>query len=419
MIDKQIEKIIKDSEEKLIESFKEIDEVSLFNTEKVLKAFKKHSIALRHFSPSNGYGYDDIGRDTLERTFSSIFNTESTILRPLIASGTHALSLCLFGILKYGDELISATGEPYDTLQTVIGHKNYIEGSLVDGGIFYKEIKLNGEEKIDVINVCKAINSKTKIIMVQRSRGYSSRRAILPKEIQELVIEAKKIKKDVIIMVDNCYGEFVCKNEPSDCGADIIVGSLIKNPGGGIAPTGGYISGKSNYIDRIATKMTAPGLGKEIGSYESSYRPFYQGIFMAPHTVAQALKTACLLREVFNNLGFETIPNSDSSRSDIVQIIVMKNPNAIRHFCEAVQYSSPVDSFLTPEPWDMPGYDNKIIMASGSFVAGSSIEISADAPIREPYNVYFQGGLTYEHGKYTIKTILKHLNEKKCINICN
>ncbi|NMD37386.1 MAG: hypothetical protein GYA87_01740, partial [Christensenellaceae bacterium] len=296
MIDKQIEKIIKDSEEKLIESFKEIDEVSLFNTEKVLKAFKKHSIALRHFSPSNGYGYDDIGRDTLERTFSSIFNTESTILRPLIASGTHALSLCLFGILKYGDELISATGEPYDTLQTVIGHKNYIEGSLVDGGIFYKEIKLNGEEKIDVINVCKAINSKTKIIMVQRSRGYSSRRAILPKEIQELVIEAKKIKKDVIIMVDNCYGEFVCKNEPSDCGADIIVGSLIKNPGGGIAPTGGYISGKSNYIDRIATKMTAPGLGKEIGSYESSYRPFYQGIFMAPHTVAQALKTACLLR---------------------------------------------------------------------------------------------------------------------------
>ncbi len=418
MIDQKIEKLINFCEDNLHEIFKEIDEISLYNTEKVLKAFSKNSIALRHFSASNGYGYDDIGRDTLESTFSDIFNTESTILRPTIASGTHALSLCLFGILRYNDELISASGEPYDTLQTVIGHKKYTNGSLVDSGIIYKEVSLNNEEKIDIQSVCKAITNKTKMIMVQRSRGYSSRRAILPEEIQELVIEAKKINEDVVIMVDNCYGEFVCKYEPSNFGADIIVGSLIKNPGGGIAPTGGYISGKQYLIDTIATRMTAPGIGKEVGSYEASYRPFYQGLFMAPHTVAQALKTACLLKEVFSNFGYDTVPSSNSDRSDIVQIIVMKNPDAIRYFCEAVQHSSPIDSFLTPEPWDMPGYDNKIIMASGSFVAGSSIEISADAPIREPYNVYFQGGLTYEHGKYTIKNIIKYLNDKKCINIC-
>lgn len=405
------ESLIQESIKALEVQFQYYEKISQLNTEKVLKAFKKNNIALRHFNPSNGYGYDDTARDTLERLFSDIMGTEAAILRPQIASGTHALSLCLFGILKHGDNYISASGLPYDTLQTVMGINKEVEGSIKDLGVEYRQVDLIDNASLDIDKVCASIDEKTKLIMVQRSRGYASRRALLPSEIGKLAEAVKKIKPDVVFMVDNCYGEFVLEEEPSNykC-VDIVAGSLIKNPGGGIAPTGGYICGKEKYINRIATRLTSPGLGLELGSYEASYRPFYQGLFFAPHVVCQALKVATLMAEVFTRLGFRAIPGSKDMRSDIVQILELQDEAALVAFCRAVQASSPIDAFVVPEPWDMPGYDNQVIMAAGSFVAGSSIELSADAPIREPFHVYVQGGLTFEHGVYAIKNILKNLN---------
>ncbi len=389
--------------------FQQIDETAQFNTEKVLKAFQNQKIALRHFAPSNGYGYDDIGRDTLEALFSDIMGTELSILRPQIASGTHALSLCLFGILRPGDNYISATGLPYDTLQTVMGINQKVDGSISELGIEYRQVDLLNESKIDIEKVCSLIDCSTKMIMVQRSRGYSNREAIQPSQIGKLVTAVRKIKSDIIIMVDNCYGEFVCKDEPSNYDIDIMAGSLIKNPGGGIAPTGGYITGKKIYIHRIATRLTSPGLGMELGSYENTYRLFYQGLFFAPHIVAQALKVAILYAHVFQHLGYKTFPTFDAQRSDIVQTLQLGNEEAVVKFCQAVQNASPIDSFVTPEAWDMPGYANKVVMAAGTFIAGSSIELSADAPIREPYNVYIQGGLTFEHGVFALKQILNNI----------
>lgn len=404
------ESLIQSSIDALQEQFRSFEQISQKNTEKVLQAFKKNNIALRHFNPSNGYGYDDTARDTLEQLFADIMGTESAILRPQIASGTHALSLCLFGILKYGDNYISASGLPYDTLQTVMGIHKDVEGSIKDLGAEFRQVDLIDDAVLDIEKVCENIDEKTKLVMVQRSRGYASRKALLPAEIGRLAEAVKKIKPDVVFMVDNCYGEFVLEEEPSNYAhVDIVAGSLIKNPGGGIAPTGGYICGKDKYIQRIATRLTSPGLGLELGSYETSYRPFYQGLFFAPHVVCQALKVACLMAEVFTRLGYRALPPSDELRSDIVQILQFQDEDVVIAFCRAVQASSPIDAFVVPEPWDMPGYDNKVIMAAGSFVAGSSIELSADAPIREPYQVYVQGGLTFEHGVYAIKNILKYL----------
>lgn len=403
------ENIINDAILRLKDKFINIDMISQYNTEKVLKSFARYNIASRHFAPSNGYGYDDVGRDILEKLFSDIFNTDSSIVRPQIASGTHALSLCLFGLLRHGDTCISITGAPYDTLQTVIGLTGNATCTLKDMGVSYKQVELLNESSIDVDGVLNVIDSSTKLIMIQRSRGYSSRKSILPCEMEEVIKKVKSINKNIIIMVDNCYGEFVCKDEPSDYGADIIVGSLIKNLGAGLAPTGGYISGKEKYIEMIAAHLTAPGLGRELGSYEASYRLFYEGLFLAPHVVAQSLKTAMLFSEVFSNLGYKVLPNNNDIRSDIVQTIEFDNPDTLIKFCQAIQASSPIDSFVIPEPWDMPGYDNQIIMASGSFVSGSSIELSADAPIRKPYMVYLQGGLTFEHGIYAVKNVLRQL----------
>lgn len=411
-----IDSIIQNSITSLQAQFQKIDLISQHNTEKVLRAFQRNHIALRHFTPSNGYGYDDTSRDTLERLFADIMHTEAAILRPHIASGTHALSLCLFGILKSGDNYISASGLPYDTLQTVMGIHKEVEGSIQELGVAYRQVDLIEDQHIDIPAVCRSIDEHTKLIMVQRSRGYSSRKALLPDEIGALTDAAKAIKPDIIIMVDNCYGEFVLEEEPSDYNIDIMAGSLIKNPGGGIAPTGGYICGKKNLIHRIATRLTSPGLGLELGSYEASYRPFYQGLFLAPHVVAQALKVAILFAEVFAKLGFPVTPTSDEVRSDIVQILQLKTEDSVIKFCRAIQASSPIDGFVVPEPWDMPGYDNQVIMAAGSFVAGSSIELSADAPMREPYNVYIQGSLTFEHGVHALKNILKEMlpREKLC-----
>lgn len=403
------EKIINDALSTLINKFTEIDKISQYNTEKVLNAFAKNNIGSRHFAPSNGYGYDDVGRDTLETLFSDIMHTESSIVRPQIASGTHALSLCLFGLLRYGDNCISATGAPYDTLQTVIGISGNEPVSLKNLGINYKQVELINDCEIDIDGVVNAIDENTKLIMIQRSKGYSSRSSILPSQMADFITTIKKLDKNIIVMVDNCYGEFVCVDEPSDYGADIIVGSLIKNLGAGLAPTGGYISGKQKYIDLIAAHLTAPGLGKELGSYEASYRLFYEGLFLAPHVVAQSLKIAMLFSEVFSNMGYRVFPDNTTDRSDIVQAIQFDDENMIIKFCQIIQSSSPIDSYAIPEPWDMPGYDNKIIMASGSFVSGSSIELSADAPIRKPYTVYFQGGLTLEHGIFALKNLLIQL----------
>lgn len=405
-----INNYINDALIKLNTKFKQLDRVSQFNTEKVLKSFSKYQIAIRHFAPSNGYGYDDVGRDTLEQLFADIMNAESAIVRPHIASGTHALTLCLFGLLRHGDTYISASGAPYDTLQTVMGISNTNAlGSLNELGIKYKQVELLNNKVIDVEGVINAIDEKTKLIMVQRSRGYSTRSSIMPEDMVDLFCEVKKINPNIIIMVDNCYGEFVCTKEPTEYGADIMAGSLIKNLGAGIAPTGGYICGKKEYIELIATRLTAPGLGTELGSYESSYRLFYEGLFLAPHVVNQSIKIAMLFSEVFSNLGYKTYPENNDARSDIVQAIEFGNPDKVIKFCQLIQSCSPVDSFAIPEPWDMPGYDNKIIMASGSFVSGSSIELSADAPIRPPYVVYMQGGLTLEHGIYALKRILSEL----------
>ncbi|MDE7336765.1 MAG: methionine gamma-lyase family protein, partial [Clostridia bacterium] len=340
--------------------------------------------------------YDDIGRDTLCRLYAQVFGGESAIVSPLIVSGTHALSLAFYGILRPGDEILAVTGSPYDTLkEVIIGESN---GSLKDFGIKYNEIKLeNG--KIDLTTVSKTITDSTKLIFIGRSRGYEWRDALSIEDIKVAIESIRKIKPEVCIMVDNCYGEFLDKIEPTKVGADIIAGSLIKNPGGGIAPTGGYVCGKKRYVDLIANRLTAPSIGMEVGSYAYGYKDFYQGLFIAPHTVANALKGSMLIGQVFSDLGFETMPRPGERCNDIIRSIKFNTKEQLIDFCRAVQEVSPIDSNVVPFPWDMPGYEHQVIMAAGTFVAGASIELSADSPIKEPYIAYLQGGLTYEHVK--------------------
>ena len=406
-----IQEIIAQAEEELRGAFSEIDENEEVRTRQILDVFRREEVSYRHFSPSSGYGYDDIGRDTLERIYSGIFHTEAALMRPHISSGTSALSLTLFGLTKPGENIISATGMPYDTLQSVIGiGRKKTPGSLKDNGIGFEEIGLrNGQ--IDIQAVDAAITKNTTLVIAQRSRGYAWRPSLFPDAFDELADMIHRKHPGVILMVDNCYGEFVCRDEPTDHGADLCVGSLIKNPGGGIAPTGGYIAGSLEAVERIAGRLTAPGLGREIGSYEGSYRPFYQGLFMAPHTVAQALKTVLLFSRVFSMFGFETSPAFNEKRADIVQAVKLNSAERLVAFCQGIQTASPVDSMSVPEPWDMPGYDDKVVMAAGTFVAGASIELSADGPIRPPYTVYLQGGLTYTHGKIALSESLRKMLE--------
>ena len=407
----RIEEMILKAEEELKDSFVRIEENEMKRTKQVLDLFRNEGVSYRHFAPSTGYGYDDIGRDTLERIYAGLFHTEAALMRPHVASGTAALSLTLFGLTKPGEKIVSATGMPYDTLLGVIGTgKGNQPGSLKEMGVGFDCVELK-DGKIDVRSVEQAITKDTSLVIAQRSRGYAWRPSLFPEDFAELAEMIHSKHPGVTLMVDNCYGEFVCKDEPTDYGADICVGSLIKNPGGGIAPTGGYVAGKLEKVERIAGRLTAPGLGRELGSYAASYRPFYQGLFMAPHTVAQALKTALLASRLFDNLGFETSPSSKEARADIIQAIKMETPERLVAFCQGIQTASPVDSMAMPEPWDMPGYDDQVVMAAGTFVAGASIELSADGPIRAPYTAFMQGGLTYVHGRIALSEALRRMTE--------
>jgi cystathionine beta-lyase family protein involved in aluminum resistance len=401
--------IIRDAEEKLAVRFEQLEENAYHNQAKVLTAFKKYHLRDSHFNPSSGYGYGDIGRERLEDIYAEIFKGEDALVRSQIVSGTHAISSCLFAILRPGDQLLSLCGRPYDTLANIIGQDNNIPGTLVDRGIYYEEVKLDQNEHPDYEAISAAVNKNTTMVLIQRSRGYSLRPALSTEEITKMVRLVREKNSSTIIMVDNCYGEFVELREPLECGADIMAGSLIKNPGGGLAPSGGYITGKRELVERVAYHLTAPGLGKEMGAFLINKRNFFQGLFLAPHVVLQALKSAVLLAYVFEQYGYQVSPRWDEARADIVQAILLNNPDEVLQFCQLVQSNSPVDSDLTLEFGEMPGYSDKIVMAAGTFVQGSSIELSCDAPLRKPYAVYMQGGLTYEHSRFVIKELIDNL----------
>lgn len=414
-----IEERISQAEAGLKDVFARIDHMEEIGTGRVLDAFRTHEIAYRHFAPTTGYGYDDVGRDTLEKVFADLFGTEAAIVRPQIASGTHAISLCLFGLLLPGDHVLSATGKPYDTLEDIIGMGEGTApvGSLKEMGVVYDQVELTDAGEIDLDTVEQAITPKTTLVIAQRSRGYAWRPSLMPEKFAPLAAMLHEKHPGVRLMVDNCYGEFVCEKEPTHYGADVCVGSLIKNPGGGLAPTGGYVVGRKDAIERIAYRLTAPGIGLEVGSYAGSYQPFYQGLFMAPHTVAQAIKTACLAARVFEELGMTTTPPADEPRADIIQAIQMETPERLVAFCQGIQMASPVDSMALPEPWDMPGYRDQVVMAAGTFVAGASVELSADAPMRAPFTAYMQGGLTYSHGRIALKTALERMVKQGALNL--
>ncbi len=391
-----IRDFVEKSQDSLKEQFKRVDDIALYNQNKVLDAFRKFEVGQRHFSQTNGYGYDDIGRDTLCKIYADVFNAESAIVSPLIVSGTHALTLALMGVLRPNDELIAISGAPYDTLMEVIKGKD--NGSLADYNVSYKQVNLvNGDFDYDAIKA--AISPKTKMIFMGRSRGYEWRDAISIDQIRKVTKFIKDINPNICVMCDNCYGEFMDIYEPTDAGVDLMAGSLIKNPGGGIVPTGGYIAGKKAYVDLVGFRLTSPSIGMEVGSYAYGYKDFYQGFFLAPHVVAQSVKGSLLFGKVFEDLGFETMPKVTSKPNDIIRSIKFDTKDQLIGFCRSIQEISPIDSNLTLEPWDMPGYEDQVIMAAGSFVAGASIELSADSPIRAPYIAYLQGGLTYEHVK--------------------
>ncbi len=410
-MNQKVQEIIEKAEKKAQELFLRIDnDISLYNQKKVLDAFRENRVAMRHFAPTTGYGYDDVARDTLCSVFATIFKAESAIVSPNLVSGTHALTVALFGLLRPNDTLLCITGAPYDTLQQVIGGENI--GSLKDYGVKYSEIALKNYE-IDYNSIGTYLEKNSpKVIMLTRSRGYEWRDALSIEEIEKIIAFIKKFNKNAVIMVDNCYGEFIDKIEPTEVGADICVGSLIKNPGGGIAPTGGYIVGKKQWVEQCAYRLTAPSIGMEVGSYYQSYMQFYQGLFLAPATVANALKGTILAVNALNLLGYDVKPTVGTLPKDVICSIKFNNAKKLISFIQGIQYSSPVDSYVTPEPWAMPGYENEVIMAAGTFVQGASIELSADAPIKEPYIAYLQGGLTYQHFKIALSECLERILEK-------
>lgn len=394
--------------ESLKQRFEEIDRVAEYNQLKVVHAMQQCRASEACLYASSGYGYNDVGRDTLEEIYAATFHTESALVRPQIACGTHALAVALAGNLRPGDELLSPVGKPYDTLEEVIGIRPS-NGSLAEYGISYSQVDLLADGTFDYENIKKAINDKTKMVAIQRSKGYQTRPSFSVKQIGELITFVKGIKPDLVCMVDNCYGEFVETIEPSDVGADMTVGSLIKNPGGGLAPIGGYIAGREDLIDACGYRLTSPGLGREVGASLGVMKDFYQGLFLAPTVSASALKGAIFAANIYEKLGFSVIPNGTESRHDIIQAVEFGIPEGVIEFCKGIQAAAPVDSYVTPEPWPMPGYDSDVIMAAGAFVQGSSIELSADGPIKPPYAVYFQGGLTWPHAKLGILMSLEYL----------
>ena len=415
-ISKEVLDYAADIEKSLKERFERIDQTAEYNQLKVLKGMQDNKVSDIHFAATTGYGYNDLGRDTLEDVYASVFHAESALVRPQLISGTHALHIALSGNLRPGDEILAISGKPYDTLEEVIGIRES-KGSLKEYGITYAQVDLLEDGSFDLEGIKNAINDKTKLIHIQRSKGYATRPTLSVDVIGEAIAFVKEINKDLIVMVDNCYGEFVEEKEPSEVGADMIVGSLIKNPGGGLAPIGGYICGRSDLIEQCAYRLTTPGLGKEVGASLGVNRQFIQGFFMAPTVVNAAVKGAIFAANLYEKLGFKVIPDGKEDRHDIIQAVEFHDPEKLIAFCEGIQKASPIDSHVTPIPWDMPGYDSQVIMAAGTFVSGASIELSADGPMKEPYAVYFQGGLTYPHAKYGIIMSLQRMAEKGLVEI--
>ena len=390
--------------------FQQIDDIALANTEKILSAFGRHRVSDACFAGTTGYGYNDKGRDTLDLLFADIFGTEAALVRTNFVNGTHAITSALFAALRPGETLVSVTGAPYDTLHGVIGISGGFVGSLKDYGINYKQVELSSSGEPEFSEIAEAVRNKdVGAVFIQRSRGYSTRPALTVSDIGKICETVHSINKSVNVLVDNCYGEFVSAAEPGNVGADIIAGSLIKNPGGGLAPTGGYVAGRKDLVEAAAHRLTAPGIGGECGSAAGGHRLLYQGLFMAPHTVAQALKTAVFCARMMELMGYKTYPSSHEPRSDIIQTVEFGCPELLKKFCRGVQAASPIDSFVTPEAWDMPGYDNPVIMAAGTFIQGATAELSADGPMREPYNAYIQGGLTFESGQLGIMLAAEYL----------
>ena len=397
----------------LTEQFARIDEIADFNTQKVLSAFQKHRVADTYFQSTTGYGYDDLGREKLGEIYADIFGTEDAMVRINFVNGTHAIASALYGVLRPGDVLLSAIGAPYDTLQGVIGITGDGNGSLREFGVEYRQVDVTSEDTPDIPGIVQAVQDpRIKAVLIQRSRGYATRASLSVEKIAEIIQAIRSVNPTVNILVDNCYGEFVETIEPSQVGADLIMGSLIKNPGGGLAPMGGYVAGRRDLVESTAFRMTVPGIGRECGATLGNNRALYQGLFMAPHTVAQATKTAVFAAKVMEMLGYRTDPLSSDIRHDIIQMIHMEKPEAVEKFCKGIQFGAPVDSFVTPVPWAMPGYDCPVIMAAGAFIQGASIELSADAPMRPPYTVYMQGGMTYESGKLGILLAAEELLRK-------
>lgn len=399
----------------LQDRFHTIDETAEYNQLKVIHAMQACNVSEACLLGTTGYGYNDLGRDTLESVYADIFHTEAALVRPQITCGTHALALALMSNLRPGDELLSPVGKPYDTLEEVIGIRPS-KGSLKEYGISYRQVDLLADGSFDYEGIKAAINEKTRLVTIQRSKGYQTRPTLSVTRIGELIHFIKEIKPDIICMVDNCYGEFVETIEPTDVGADMVVGSLIKNPGGGLAPIGGYIAGKESCVENAAYRLTSPGLGKEVGASLGVLSSFYQGLFLAPTVTASALKGAVFAANIYEKIGFPVVPNGTESRHDIIQAVTFGSPEGVIAFCQGIQAAASVDSFVTPEPWDMPGYDSKVIMAAGAFVSGSSIELSADGPIAPPYAVYFQGGLTFPHAKLGILKTLQNLIDKQIVS---
>ena len=405
----RVEGLAARAERGLEEQFARIDAVAQTNSRRVLAAFQKHRVAESYFAGTTGYGYDDLGRDKLDEIYAELFGTEDALVRLQFVNGTHAITCALFGALKGGDVLVSAVGAPYDTLLGVVGAADKGHGSLKDYGVEYRQVELK-DNAPDKEGLALAVRDpRVKAVLIQRSRGYATRASLSVDEIGELCAIVRENNPDAAILVDNCYGEFVEEREPTHAGADLVVGSLIKNPGGGLAPTGAYIAGRRDLVEGAAMRLTCPGIGKECGSTLGGNRLLYQGLFLAPHTVAQALKTAVFAARLMEELGYETEPKSEAVRRDIIQMIRLGGPEEVKRFCKGIQSGAPVDSYVTPEPWDMPGYDCPVIMAAGAFIQGASIELSADAPMREPYTVYLQGGLTYESGKTGIMLAAEEL----------
>ncbi len=413
MTQTEIEVLLSDAEQSLHQQFSALDKIEQVNFARVMDAFRAEQVAVRHFAPTTGYGYGDDGRDTLERIYARIFGCEDALVRPAIASGTHALALCLYGLLRPGDILIAGSGKPYDTLESVIGLTDEVgQGSLKDYGIEYRQVDLKDND-VDVEELLRHLDEpRVRVVALQRSRGYDWRPSLSVKRLGEVAKAVHEKRPDVVVMVDNCYGEFVQTIEPTHVGCDIIVGSLIKNPGGGLAPTGGYIAGRKDLVEKCSYRLTSPGIGREVGSYLGGYDRFYQGLFFAPHVVMQAIKGAALASAVFSKLGYAVNPTPQEERYDIIQAIKFEQSEKLIAFCQGIQYASPIDSHVTPEPWDMPGYQDPVIMAAGTFVSGASIELSADAPFRAPYSAYMPGGLTYAQGRYAFGHVLEHMTRQ-------